>query len=55
MGIFSMYTGLVYNDIFSLAMTFFKSSYEFVEEGPNRWVGVKSGAFSFGVDPVIDF
>ena len=53
MGVFSMYTGLVYNDIFSQAMTLMSSEYTFdFHNGTNRWVGTKSDySYGFGVDP----
>jgi V-type H+-transporting ATPase subunit a len=53
MGIFSMYTGLIYNDLFSQPMTLLKSDWVFVHNNiSNRWVGESTGTYGFGVDPV---
>lgn len=54
MGLFSIYTGLIYNDIFSKAMTLLSSEYVFsYDNGTTRWVGQKlAGTYGFGVDPV---
>ncbi|KAJ2994531.1 H(+)-transporting V0 sector ATPase subunit a [Globomyces sp. JEL0801] len=52
MGIFSIFTGLIYNDIFSRAMTLMDSCYKFTfhpESG--RWLGTKTETYGFGVDP----
>lgn len=53
MGLFSMYTGLIYNDIFSQTMTLMSSEYTFVHiDNTDRLVGVKSSSsYGFGVDP----
>ncbi|KAI8927172.1 V-type ATPase, V0 complex, 116kDa subunit family [Entophlyctis helioformis] len=52
MGIFSIYTGLIYNDIFSQAMTLFRSRYTFnYHNDTQRWIGEKSSTYGFGVDP----
>ncbi|KAI8916015.1 V-type ATPase, V0 complex, 116kDa subunit family [Gorgonomyces haynaldii] len=52
MGIFSMYTGLVYNDIFSMSMTLFESRYDFkYHNATGRWVGEKTSTYGFGIDP----
>jgi V-type H+-transporting ATPase subunit a len=52
MGIFSMFTGLIYNDIFSQSMTILGSSkYTFKEETPGLWIGDKTETYAFGVDP----
>jgi V-type H+-transporting ATPase subunit a len=53
MGLFSIYTGLLYNDIFGLAIDFFGTSYPIFETNDK---GVEEGIFSnetyiFGVDP----
>ena len=52
MGIFSMYTGLLYNDLFSKSMTLFSSGWEWPEEfAPNTSISPKSiGTYAFGLD-----
>ena len=52
MGIFSMYTGLVYNDVFSKGFTPFPSAWEFPEEGRPTSVGQLKGSYRypFGLD-----
>lgn len=49
MGIFSMYTGFLYNDVFSRSMTFFKSGWEWPE---NFQIGDNLTAKSVGIYPV---
>mmetsp|Transcript_3667 Transcript_3667/g.5419 ORF Transcript_3667/g.5419 Transcript_3667/m.5419 type:complete len:850 (+) Transcript_3667:23-2572(+) len=49
MGLFAIFTGLLYNDCFSLALDWFGTSYEF-DEATN--LGYKKKAtYAFGVDP----
>lgn len=52
MGIFSMYTGLLYNDIFSKSMTLFKSGWKYPEEfKKNETVfATKTGVYPIGLD-----
>jgi V-type H+-transporting ATPase subunit a len=54
MGIFSMYTGLIYNDIFSQPMTLLTSPWEFHHSNATgKWEGVRPSGrtYGFGVDP----
>ena len=50
MGFWSMYVGLVYNDIFSLGLDIFNGmQWEFWGEHQQR--GYQTGVYAFGVDP----
>lgn len=51
MGLFSMYTGLIYNDFFSRALDVFGTGFEFhYDEGLQKYVGSKRWTYGFGVD-----
>jgi len=57
MGLFSIYTGLIYNDIFSRAVQIADSGFEW-QWPENYTVGqavdaVQVGVYPFGVDPVM--
>ena len=53
MGAFSMYTGLMYNDIFSKSLHLWHSGWDFPEvEGDRSVEGVANGhIYPFGLDP----
>ncbi|XJO75166.1 hypothetical protein BDV3_005885 [Batrachochytrium dendrobatidis] len=52
MGLFSIFTGLVYNDIFSQGMTLFTSRYHFnYQNSTGRWIGESHSTYGFGIDP----
>jgi V-type H+-transporting ATPase subunit a len=53
MSLFSIYTGLIYNDIFSQAMSLMRSRYTFeFNNATSRWIGTQSLNYGFGIDPV---
>lgn len=52
MGLFSMYTGLIYNDIFSKSMNLFGSGWEFhTDHTTGKSIGSFRHPYAFGLDP----
>ena len=52
MGLFSMYTGLIYNDIFSKSLHFWHSGWTFPDSSSTAIVGVSTNhTYPFGLDP----
>ncbi|KAF8638811.1 hypothetical protein AX17_001869 [Amanita inopinata Kibby_2008] len=52
MGAFSIYTGLMYNDIFSKSLHIWRSSWTFVETNSSIVMAVSDGhTYPFGIDP----
>jgi len=52
MGTFSVYTGLMYNDIFSKSLHIWHSGWSFPETDADKVVGEPNGhMYPFGLDP----
>jgi V-type H+-transporting ATPase subunit a len=52
MGIFAMYTGLLYNDIFSKTLHIFKSGWDWPETHSKTLIAMSNGrTYPFGLDP----
>lgn len=52
MGIFSIYTGLMYNDIFSKTLHIWHSGWSFPSSDTDKTTGVFNGhTYPFGLDP----
>lgn len=53
MGLYSMYTGFIYNDLFSKSLNLFGSRWEFDNNSSaETLVGKQSGTYPIGLDPV---
>ncbi|KAG6332183.1 hypothetical protein ID866_6906 [Astraeus odoratus] len=51
MGLFSLYTGLMYNDIFSKALHFWQSGWDFQDVNGVEWGRPNGRVYPFGLDP----
>ncbi|CAJ0745304.1 16591_t:CDS:10 [Entrophospora sp. SA101] len=52
MGLFSMYTGLMYNDIFSLSLKLAKPGFEWIKNDTDgTYKVIQTGVYPFGIDP----
>jgi V-type H+-transporting ATPase subunit a len=52
MGVFSMYTGLMYNDVFSKSLHFWHSGWTFPDDNTSFITAVDNGhRYPFGLDP----
>lgn len=52
MGVFSVYTGLLYNDIFSKTLHIWHSGWSFPESNASSIIAVANGhTYPFGLDP----
>jgi len=54
MGLFSIYTGLIYNDVFSRPMHLAASGWTMHDDPdkPGKLTGTQTGVYPIGVDPV---
>ena len=50
MGLFSIYTGLIYNDVFSKSISVFQSGFIKISENPLLTKAVKGVVYPFGID-----
>ena len=52
MGLFSIYTGFMYNDIFSKTLHIWRSGWDYPQQGNGTIFAVNNGhVYPFGVDP----
>lgn len=52
MGLFSIYTGLIYNDIFSKTLHIWDSGWTFLDSNDSTIIAVDNGhRYPFGLDP----